>query len=237
MYRSDTDPRQFDLGRVDIFIREQRRTDAEFRFRHSFLTGTEPRARFGATLARLGDLDNDGFNDIAIAAPYGGPDSAGVVYIFRGSAQGLDPIPAQALHGTHFGLRTFGHSLSSDGLDLDGNGYPDLVVGAYQSDAVVFIRSRPVVRAWISAQSTPRLIDLKDPNAYCSAAGKQTCMSFEICAQYSGKQLPATLRLELRLELDIGKQGNWSQRRAFFNETVSPLLARNYTFHLDQQGS
>ena len=36
-------------------------------------------------------------------------------------------------------LKTFGSSLSG-GMDLDENGYPDLVVGAYESGQVVLLR-------------------------------------------------------------------------------------------------
>ena len=39
---------------------------------------------------------------------------------------------------------TFGYSLAG-GYDLDKNDYPDFVVGAYQSNKVVVMRSRPVV--------------------------------------------------------------------------------------------
>ena len=42
------------------------------------------------------------------------------------------------------GIRTFGWSLSG-GMDLDGNKYPDVLVGAYESSNAVYIRSAPVV--------------------------------------------------------------------------------------------
>ena len=42
------------------------------------------------------------------------------------------------------GLRTFGWSLSG-GMDLDGNEYPDLLVGAYESAKAVYLKSSPVV--------------------------------------------------------------------------------------------
>lgn len=41
-------------------------------------------------------------------------------------------------------LKTFGFSLSG-GSDLDGNGYNDLVVGAFASDTVTILRARPVI--------------------------------------------------------------------------------------------
>ena len=41
-------------------------------------------------------------------------------------------------------IRTFGWSLSG-GMDLDGNEYPDVLVGAYESSNAVYIRSAPVV--------------------------------------------------------------------------------------------
>lgn len=49
-------------------------------------------------------------------------------------------IRAESFSGVH----TLGHSLSG-GLDLDQNGYPDLLMGAYESDSIVLLRARPIV--------------------------------------------------------------------------------------------
>ncbi|KAM3173211.1 hypothetical protein ACTXT7_012961 [Hymenolepis weldensis] len=43
-------------------------------------------------------------------------------------------------------IKSFGFSLSSGGLDLDVNGYPDLAVGAPESNKMVVFRTRPVIR-------------------------------------------------------------------------------------------
>lgn len=48
--------------------------------------------RFGFALASLGDLNKDGYEDIAVGAPYEGN---GVVYIYLGSKSGLISKPSQ----------------------------------------------------------------------------------------------------------------------------------------------
>ncbi len=42
-------------------------------------------ARFGSSLANLGDIDNDTYMDFAVGAPYDGLNGQGAVYIFKGS--------------------------------------------------------------------------------------------------------------------------------------------------------
>lgn len=55
------------------------------------LTGL-PESRFGFAISSLGDLNQDGFEDLAIGAPY---EDDGVVYIYLGSADGLIKEPSQ----------------------------------------------------------------------------------------------------------------------------------------------
>ncbi|KAF3827007.1 hypothetical protein GH733_002493 [Mirounga leonina] len=81
-------------------------------------------AHFGESIASLGDLDDDGFPDVAIGAPKE-DDFSGTVYIYHGDAGGIVPQYSMKLSGRKISpvLRMFGQSISG-GIDMDGNGYP-----------------------------------------------------------------------------------------------------------------
>ncbi len=127
-------------------------------------------ARFGAAVASLGDLDGDQFEDFAVGAPFEGD---GAVYVYRGSRtfsfngytkiiyikrlfthsrsnrnRNVPDVP-QKLTPANLAVpspaRGFGFSFSS-GVDVDGNGRPDLAVGSLASSTVSLLRSRSVVR-------------------------------------------------------------------------------------------
>ncbi|NWY36373.1 ITA2B protein, partial [Sylvia atricapilla] len=123
------------------------------------LTGTHPYGRFAAAIASLGDLDNDGFGeerewvlmsllspDVAVGAPQGGDSGSGQVFIFRGQSEGLVPVPTQRLNSPFPGPAAFGFALRG-ATDLDGNGYADLLVGAYGAAKVAVYQGLPVVVA------------------------------------------------------------------------------------------
>jgi len=65
--------------------------------------------------------------DIAVTALT--EDGTGVVYIFHGHHEGIDPTPAQRIHPKTLKpepsqpLRKFGQSVAGQ-FDVDGNGYP-----------------------------------------------------------------------------------------------------------------
>uniref|UniRef100_A0A8C4W4A9 Integrin subunit alpha 7 n=1 Tax=Gopherus evgoodei TaxID=1825980 RepID=A0A8C4W4A9_9SAUR len=122
------------------------------------LNGTS-HSMFGIGLTALGDLNQDGFQDIAVGAPF---DGAGKVFIYHGSSLGIVTKPAQVLDGEGVGVRTFGYSLSG-GLDVDGNLYPDLLVGSL-SDSVVLYRARPVIHVSKNVSLSPQNIDLESRN-------------------------------------------------------------------------
>uniref|UniRef100_A0A3Q3FM31 Integrin subunit alpha 7 n=1 Tax=Labrus bergylta TaxID=56723 RepID=A0A3Q3FM31_9LABR len=114
---------------------------------------------FGMTVSNIGDLDQDGYGDIAVGAPF---DGDGKVFIYRGSDAGIETKPAQVLDGRDFDVRRFGYSISG-GLDIDNNQYPDLAVGSLNNSVVLF-RSRPVIHVIRDISIDPYFIDLEQHN-------------------------------------------------------------------------
>jgi hypothetical protein len=101
----------------------------------------EPGDRFGSALA-AGDFDGDGFDDLAIGAPYedvDGQTDAGAVNVLYGSKQGLDDAGDQMWHQNEAGVLgvsqqgdRFGAALSA--ADFNGDGFDDLAIGAPRND-------------------------------------------------------------------------------------------------------
>uniref|UniRef100_A0A287AHE4 Integrin subunit alpha 7 n=1 Tax=Sus scrofa TaxID=9823 RepID=A0A287AHE4_PIG len=131
---------------------------------------------FGISLAVLGDLNQDGFPDIAVGAPF---DGDGKVFIYHGSSLGVVAKPSQ-VRGVAVGIKSFGYSLSG-GLDVDGNHYPDLLVGSLADTAVLF-RARPVLHVSHKVSILPPTIDLEQPNC---AGGHLVCIDLRVCFSYS----------------------------------------------------
>jgi len=91
-------------------------------------------AQFGYAVSGGGDLNGDGYADVAVGANWYADSSAsqGAVYVFHGSQDGLSLEPDRLLVGTQSGA-TFGSALSLTG-DLNGDGFDDLAVGAPSYD-------------------------------------------------------------------------------------------------------
>jgi hypothetical protein len=100
------------------------------------LSGAVNGDRFGYSVATAGDLNNDGFDDIIVGAPYndsadGSIADAGAVYIFNGSA-GLTDTSASSADNISYGKTAndhFGWSVSKTG-NIDGNSVLEVIVGA-----------------------------------------------------------------------------------------------------------
>nr|MBK7068493.1 FG-GAP repeat protein [Deltaproteobacteria bacterium] len=88
-------------------------------------------AGFGLSVAAIGDVNGDGFCDLAVGAPAALRD-VGQVFIYHGSLGGLRSEPDAVLNGADPAMSQFG-SVISGGGDVNGDGFADLIVGAPQA--------------------------------------------------------------------------------------------------------
>lgn len=99
------------------------------------LPGTTLGEMSGFAVAGAGDVDGDGYSDLAIGwsrASPGGRVGAGATAVFLGGTSGVGAAPARVLEGREAG-DLFGASLQRAG-DVDNDGYDDLLVSAYFAD-------------------------------------------------------------------------------------------------------
>jgi hypothetical protein len=90
------------------------------------LMGTEARQQFGRSVAGLGDINGDGYGDIAVGAP---GEASQKVFVYFGGPTGITATPAVTIATPNRGASGFGRAVASGG-DLDGDGRPELVVSA-----------------------------------------------------------------------------------------------------------
>ncbi|XP_064330580.1 integrin alpha-7 isoform X6 [Phalacrocorax carbo] len=177
-------------GAAYVYINPAGRWDSATPLR---LNGTRG-SMFGIALSTAGDLNQDGFEDLAVGAPF---DGAGKVYIYHGSNLGIVAKPAQVLDGEGVGVTAFGYSLSG-GLDVDGNLYPDLLVGSL-SDSVVLYRARPVVHVSRNVSLLPPNIDLEQSNCQHQEG---VCVDVRACFSYTASPASYSPRLVLEYVFD-----------------------------------
>ncbi|XP_053944665.1 integrin alpha-IIb isoform X2 [Cuculus canorus] len=192
------DGQRGEVGRLYLYLQRGRRG---FTRPPQTLTGTHPYGRFAAAIASLGDLDKDGYDDVAVGAPFGGDGGSGQVFIFRGQSEGLMPVPTQRLNSPFPGPSAFGFALRG-ATDLDGNGYPDLLVGAYGAAKVAVYRGQPVVVARTQL-SVPDGLNPKILACVLPGSGAHvSCFPVVLCVSVTGQRIPQNINLAAELQLD-----------------------------------
>ena len=104
-------------------------------------TDISPDDFFGHGIESIGDINGDGITDIAVGAPYNddGGQAHGAVYILFLNSDGTVK-DSQKISSTEGNFKeildpydAFGRAISNIG-DFDGDGIPDIAVGAYHDD-------------------------------------------------------------------------------------------------------
>ncbi|RYZ38235.1 MAG: hypothetical protein EOP49_31115, partial [Sphingobacteriales bacterium] len=91
---------------------------------------------YGHVVAGVGDVNGDGFDDVAVGAPgmidivvASGLANVGAVFVYFGSSTGLPTVPSKVLvPTTPWAGALFGYSVA--GGDVTGDGINDIIVGA-----------------------------------------------------------------------------------------------------------
>ncbi|KAL8622410.1 hypothetical protein ACOMHN_041738 [Nucella lapillus] len=206
----------YEMGRVYIFY--QTPAHEFLPQQQDILDGKKHRSRFGMALSRIGDVNYDGYQDLAVGAPFDGQDGQGAVYIYHGSNKGIITQASQVIHAQDVaaGLSAFGSSLAG-GWDQDENLYPDMIVGAYNSDKAVFLRTRPVVQVYASLRIEPKDINLEQRSCSLMNDNRVPCMKVYSCLEYDGVGVPDELYFDTTLELDVLQRNlTVEEQRAFF---------------------
>ncbi|KAF4085336.1 hypothetical protein AMELA_G00116920 [Ameiurus melas] len=158
-------------GAVYIFMNE----NGSFQLKPSVILNGEKSSAFGFAVAAIGDINQDGFQDFAVGDPF---HDSGKVYVWMGSKEGISNIPSQVIDGKSLGsggFQTFGYSLSG-GMDMDGNKYPDILVGSLD-DRIALLRARPVIHLSKNFTVEPKIVD----PSQCT----DTCITAKMCFTYT----------------------------------------------------
>jgi hypothetical protein len=186
------------------------------------VVGKSTNGQFGSTVQYLGDIDHDGFGDVAVAAPYE-EEKSGVVYLYKGTKDGLDTIHCQRIVGKeiHPTIKGFGISISRP-ADIDLNRYSDLAIGAYLSGHVVLLRSRPVVTIYQSLQSFISHLDFSQKSFDMSA-----CFWYQLDQSSPGTiSIRRTLVVDQQLERATLQSNNYMKKIDF---TENQRYCENFT--------
>jgi hypothetical protein len=100
-------------------------------------TGNSAGSGFAQYAIFSGDVNGDGYSDVAVADP-------GTTYIFYGG-NNMQSMIASSAPVKLSGLGNDGFGWSGDTDDINGDGYPDVILGAYADDAVATNAGRAYV--------------------------------------------------------------------------------------------
>lgn len=163
------------------------------------------------------------YADIAVSAPYEEPN--GVVYIFYGSQRGLNPSPRQIIKSPSRERQFFGHSISRS-VDIDGNQFDDIAIGAPNTDLVYIYKSYPTIKITANIYSNLSQITVNTSS-----------VQINVCLLYRSKvKIDIKVRVKVTLHLDHHHKraffDDGTDTREYVKEIATVEFCQNYTITL-----
>ncbi|XP_048375336.1 integrin alpha-E [Sphaerodactylus townsendi] len=180
-------------------------------------------ASFGFAMASIGDVDQDGYGDVAIGAPLENHNAAGSsfgsVYIYNGRKDGIQASFSQRITAAQVGpgLMHFGRSVAG-GLDFTQDSLPDIAVGSL--GRVTLLRSRPVLRLAPAMQFTPeRISNFRNS----STVDAELCFHRDFSLEMAR---PGMQNLIIRFTVDLDVE--MEKKRAHFEDHTASYSSEIY---------
>ncbi|XP_074870217.1 integrin alpha-E [Carettochelys insculpta] len=178
-----------------------------------------PFQRFGFSIANIGDINGDGYKDIAVGAPLedrlSDSSTFGSIYIYNGDKNGIKSSFSQRIRAAEIapGLQYFGQSIDG-GFDFTEDGLIDITVGSFGN--VIVLRSRPVVKLHVTMSFNPDRIFIFHNNSIVIGE-----LCFDMTSPFNPSQQEIWhLFIRYTVELDV----RMKKKRAQFENQKSTLM-------------
>ncbi|KAM6902083.1 integrin alpha-1 [Xenentodon cancila] len=185
-------------------------------------------ARFGTAIAAVSDLNLDGFNDVAIGAPFEN-DHRGAVYIYHGDQTSLKEKFVQRIPAGGDGekVKFFGQSIHGI-MDLNGDGITDVTIGGLGGASLFW--SRDVAELHANMSFNPAKINLQQSQHQCEHGGRRSaCVVTEVCFRYHIKSDKKSLNSAAEIRYTLTLDALRAKARASFIDVGTDKSDRKIT--------
>ncbi|XP_042862778.1 integrin alpha-8-like [Penaeus japonicus] len=189
--------------------------------------GHESYSRFGSCVASVGDLGGDGYQDIAVGAPF--VETGGKVFIYQGSPDGLGASPSQVIDASEMSVRPlkgFGFAIAQELPDATGRGF-DLGIGVFDSDKVLVFKTKEVVKVHWNMSFSENMDLMAEKCSPPSLNGSYPCVRMKMCFQYHILNPKSKTKQALGFNIKIQTDSRQTEKRLMFENSLSEM---NLTF-------